>query len=100
MRGRGGRLFIRTNEVHGTSRGSGVFFTVADEGTGMSRETVEKAFDAFFTTKGYNGTGLGLWVCREIIERHRGKIQLRSKQGSRKSGTIVRLFLPFAAALR
>jgi len=100
MRGRGGRLFIRTNEVHGTSSGSGVFFTVADEGTGMSRETVEKAFEAFFTTKGYNGTGLGLWVCREIIERHRGKIQLRSKQGSRKSGTIVRLFLPFAAALR
>ena len=102
MRGKGGRLLLRTSE--GNSRGmsdaKGVFFTIADEGTGMSPETVVKAFEAFFTTKGYNGTGLGLWVCREIIERHRGLIQLRSKQGPQKCGTVIRIFLPYAAVLR
>jgi PAS domain S-box-containing protein len=100
MRERGGRLLLRTSEGHGASDASGVFFTIADEGTGMSPKTVQKAFEAFFTTKGFNGTGLGLWVCREIMERHRGRIQLRSKQGPGKCGTVVRIFLPFAAVLR
>lgn len=100
MRGKGGRLLLRTSEGHGAFDSRGVFFTIADEGTGMSAETVKKAFDAFFTTKGFNGTGLGLWVCREIMERHRGAIRLRSKQGPGKSGTVVRIFLPFEAVLR
>jgi signal transduction histidine kinase len=100
MRERGGRLLLRTSEGHGPSNARGVFFTIADEGTGMSPKTVQKAFEAFFTTKGFNGTGLGLWVCREIMERHRGRIQLRSKQGPGKCGTVVRIFLPFAAVLR
>ncbi len=100
MRERGGRLLLRTSEGRGPSNARGVFFTIADEGTGMSQKTVQKAFEAFFTTKGFNGTGLGLWVCREIMERHRGRIQLRSKQGPGKCGTVVRIFLPFAAVLR
>lgn len=63
----------------------------------MSQETMQKAFDAFYTTKGLNGTGLGLWVCREIMERHHGLIQFRSKQRE-KDGTVVRIFPPNAAA--
>jgi signal transduction histidine kinase len=66
----------------------------------MSRETALRVFEPFFTTKGFSGTGLGLWVSQEILQRHRGLLLLRSSQRPKRSGTIVRIFLPFAAAAR
>jgi signal transduction histidine kinase len=65
----------------------------------MSPETQAHAFDAFFTTKGINGTGLGLWISSEIIARHEGRLLLRSSQSSAHHGTVFSLFLPFQALL-
>jgi len=48
------------------------------------------------TTKGIGGTGLGLWISAEIMERHHGRIRLRSSQNPDRHGTVVTLFLPVA----
>lgn len=74
--------------------------TVADTGTGMSPATLNKVLKAFYSTKGINGTGLGLWISKEIVDRHRGTLRVRSSQQKGKSGTIFTLFLPVDAASR
>jgi len=66
---------------------------VEDTGTGMSEETLRKAFEAFFTTKQVTGTGLGLWLSEEIIRKHGGSVQVKSRTGSR-SGTCFVVFFP------
>ncbi len=73
---------------------------MADTGPGMLPNVAGQAFDAFFTTKGMLGTGLGLWICREIIQRHNGRIQLRTSQRPGHAGTTFNVFLPFDATLR
>ncbi|MGI4757592.1 MAG: sensor histidine kinase [Janthinobacterium lividum] len=97
----GGRLLLRTREGCSWQTGErGVFITVADTGAGMSRDTQRKAFEAFYTTKGMDGTGLGLWVSKEIIERHRGELRLRSSEKPERHGTVFKCFLPFQAVQR
>jgi PAS domain S-box-containing protein len=96
----GGRLMLRSREGHDRSGREGVYLTVADNGPGISAETLTKVFEPFFTTKGFAGTGLGLWVSQEIIDRHRGRLQLHSTQRPDASCTVIRIFLPFAAAVR
>ena len=97
MKGRGGgRLLARTREAtdwKGDSRG--VLITVADTGIGMSREVQSRIFDAFYSTKGNSGTGLGLWVTREIVARHKGRLRVRSSNTPGRSWTVFELYLPF-----
>ena len=57
----------------------GVRFTVADSGMGMDAEARKRAFEAFYTTKENTGTGLGLWVSLEILNKHHGTVHLRSR---------------------
>lgn len=65
---------------------------VMDNGCGMDEEVLERSFTPFFTTKGHGrGTGLGLPICRRIIEEHEGKIEIKSRLGL---GTTVRIQLP------
>lgn len=64
--------------------------TVSDRGQGMSNETLKNATLPFFTTK-EKGTGLGLALCREIVEAHRGKLRLARRDGS---GIVVSVWLP------
>jgi signal transduction histidine kinase len=71
----------------------GIRVSVADTGTGMTRETRQRIFEPFFTTKEATGTGLGLWVSAELIAKHSGIIRVRSRTGKR-SGTIFMLFFP------
>jgi PAS domain S-box-containing protein len=80
---------------------SGVRFTVADSGVGMEPAVRERIFDAFFTTKESTGTGLGLWVSQEIIEKHRGQVHVRSRTstGGKTSGAVFQLFIPDDPAL-
>lgn len=96
----GGRLLIRTTEAKDCATGAkGLVITIADTGSGMDQETIQHLFEPFFSTKGVTGTGLGLWVSKEIVDRHHGKIQLRSlkaRQG-RPGGTTFRIFLPFGS---
>lgn len=96
-----GRLLLRTRSGTNWKTGEkGVVMTIADNGTGMSGATIEKLYEPFFTTKGARGTGLGLWVAKEIIDRHRGALWVRSSQSRQCHGTTFALFLPFRAELR
>ena len=66
-------------------------FTIAGTGQGMSSRTVKKLFEAFYTTKGTGGTGLGLWVSKEIVARHHGQLRAKTSQGASASGTVFSL---------
>ncbi len=95
MQPRGGRLLVRCRvATHWKTSRHGVAFTVADTGGGMSQQTLQRIFDAFFTTKDMNGTGLGLWISKDIVERHGGELRVRSSQRPSASGTVFVLFLP------
>ena len=73
-------------------QGDLVEIKVRDNGKGMDRETRERAFEAFFTTKPVGkGTGLGLSLAHSIITEHKGKIEIESAENS---GTVVRMLLP------
>jgi len=91
----GGKLTIRVKDGFDSSSGvRGVSILVADTGHGMSRATMARIFEPFFSTKDLNGTGLGLWVSTEIVERHRGRLTVRSSENPRLHGSVFRLFLP------
>jgi len=81
----GGQLVVRTR-----SSGLGVVLELIDTGSGMSEETLSKAFRAFYTTK-QGGSGLGLPTARKIIEAHGGTIDIESAPGR---GTKVTIWLP------
>ena len=101
MHQHGGRLLLRSRESCNWRTGQkGVALTVADTGTGMPPAVIRKIFEAFYTTKGIGGTGLGLWVSKEIVDRHRGTLLVRSSQKEGHSGTVFSLFLPYDAASR
>jgi signal transduction histidine kinase len=91
----GGRLLLRTRNATDWQTGrTGVVFTVADTGSGMSPRTISRIVEPFFTTKEVSGTGLGLWICREIVDRHHGSLRVRSSAAPEQSGTVFTLFLP------
>jgi|SRR6187402_6889 len=88
------RIRVRKATLQGIE---GVRVTVADTGTGMSEEVRLRIFEPFYTTKEATGTGLGLWVSAEIIEKHKGVLSLRSRQCaavSSSSGTVFSIFFP------
>jgi PAS domain S-box-containing protein len=95
----GGKVRIRVSAARrwdDTMR-EGVRLTVADSGCGIPIAARSKLFEPFFTTKRDVGTGLGLWVCKSIVENHRGTIQLRSSAIPGRSWTVFSIFLPFEA---
>jgi signal transduction histidine kinase len=81
----GGKINLRV-----TANQHRVRITVADNGKGISTELQQHIFEPFFTTKGTTGTGLGLWVSKEIISKHGGIVQMRSKV---QCGTVVSVVL-------
>ena len=83
---RGGRLGFRTR-----SCGDRVQFEISDTGIGMTEETAAKCLEPFFTTKGQNGSGLGLAMSYGIIRRHGGTIDIASKMNQ---GTTFTIHLP------
>ena len=94
----GGRLLLRSRDGRDwKTEKQGLVITVADTGVGMAPESREKIFEAFYTTKGIGGTGLGLWISREILDRHKGTLTMRSSQRSGSSGTVFCIYLPFDA---
>ena len=96
MSGRGGRLLIRSREASEWRIGTkGVMITIADTGTGIDPATMKSLYTAFFTTKGIGGTGLGLWVSSEIVNRHHGRLRVRSHQSDSRSWTVFELYLPY-----
>ncbi|MCM2333116.1 MAG: ATP-binding protein [Anaeromyxobacteraceae bacterium] len=74
--------------------GGFVAVEVRDDGVGMTEEVRRKIFDPFFTTKPVGvGTGLGLWVCHNLVRAHGGEIEVESEPGR---GTTFRVLLPEA----
>lgn len=92
---RGGKLRLRVRRsTDWRTDTPGVRITVADTGRGMSPGTRKHIYDAFFTTKGAAGTGLGLWVAACILATHGGSMHLRSKELPGLSGTAFTLIFP------
>jgi signal transduction histidine kinase len=71
-----------------------VRITVADTGSGMSLETARRMREAFFTTKEGTGTGLGMWIVSELMDKHDGKLSISSSMHQDNHGTVSSLFLP------
>ncbi|MBC8491807.1 MAG: PAS domain S-box protein [Candidatus Marinimicrobia bacterium] len=83
---------IKTREKNGV-----IVFEVIDTGCGIDYETKQKVFTSFFTTKGGEGTGLGLLTTRKIVYEHGGKIEMETKEGK---GTTFRMEFPRDRLLR
>jgi signal transduction histidine kinase len=97
----GGRILLRSTHATDPKTGrKGLRVTVADNGSGISPQVVKSIFDAFFTTKGFLGTGLGLWICQDIVTRHGGYLRVRSSQRPERHGSVFYVFLPFDAVSR
>jgi signal transduction histidine kinase len=96
----GCRMLLRTrNARHPRTGERGVRVTIADSGAGMDRDTRQRLFEPFFTTKGDKGTGLGLWVSREILNKHRASVSVRSQRSRARSGTTFSIWLPAESKL-
>lgn len=99
MLGKGGSLTIKASAADDPSQ---VRIQVIDTGPGIPEKNISKIFQPFFTTKGTarkgetKGTGLGLAICKEIIEHHKGRIDVQSELGK---GTTFSLLLPVAKTL-
>jgi PAS domain S-box-containing protein len=78
-------------------QGEDVLIRVADQGTGISKESLGHLFEPFFTTKRDLGTGLGLWVSRGLIDKHDGTLTLETKTGEHVHGTTFTILLPVNA---
>jgi signal transduction histidine kinase len=85
----GGTLAVRLRKRQGE-----VQFVIADNGHGIPAEDRAEIFEPFFTTKEERGNGLGLSLAKKIVERHRGKIFVRSSIRPGKSGTIFKISVP------
>lgn len=84
----GGKLLVETAPAGGDS----VRFTVADNGPGIPAEAIDRIFDRYFTTKKPGeGTGLGLFVTRNLVENMGGNIEVTSRSGG---GTTFTVTLP------
>jgi signal transduction histidine kinase len=68
--------------------------TFCDSGIGMDRAIVRQIFEPFFTTKADTGTGLGMWVVAQLVERHDGDVRVLSRHRPGASGTAFSVFLP------
>ena len=82
---KGGTLTLQTGEG-----AAGVWVSVADTGSGIPQEQINRIFEPFFTTK-KRGTGLGLMIVQRIVRAHGGKLELESHAGR---GTTFRIWLP------
>jgi len=78
----------------------GVRITVVDTGFGIPANHLESIFEPFFTTKKDTGTGLGLWVSRELVQKHGGSLRVRSRTTNPLSGTVFSIFLPNRGGLQ
>jgi PAS domain S-box len=93
---RTGRIMVRLRPATDWRDKSipGMRVTFADSGMGVDRAVIRRMFEPFFTTKVDTGTGLGLWVVTQLVERHHGHIRVYSRQRGGPSGTVFSVFLP------
>ena len=75
--------------------GESIRLKIEDNGPGIAPENMKRIFEPFFTTKKDVGTGLGLWVCKEIAERHGGSVQVQSNNENGAKGAVFTVLLPY-----
>jgi len=93
---RGGKVRVRLKPSRRWSdRQSGVRLIVGDNGCGIPQASLRRIGDAFFTTKGQDGTGLGMWVTRGIVRKYNGRMQLSSSTREGRHGTVISIFIPY-----
>ena len=88
-----GKIQFRVSRSVGRNGSRLIRFTIADTGSGIPPERLKNIFEPFFTTKEVVGTGLGLWVSKQIVDKHGAKIRVRSKVGK---GTVFSIVFPIA----
>ncbi len=88
----GGTLSISTEDCGGAE--GGVVITVEDTGVGIAAHDLPKVFNAFFTTRTATGTGIGLFVAKQFVEGHGGRIEVESRDALEGHGTVIRISLP------
>ncbi len=86
-----GKLSCRITRSVGRGGMPVVRLTIADNGSGIDPVYRKKIFEPFFTTKEFVGTGLGLWIIKQIVEKHGGTIRVRSKL---HKGTVFSIAFP------
>jgi PAS domain S-box-containing protein len=92
-----GKIVIRARASrHFQSGRRGIRMTIADNGTGIPSRHKAKIFVPFFTTKKEVGTGLGLWITKDLLEKRGGHIRFRSSVSSH-GGTAMSIYLPLAS---
>jgi PAS domain S-box-containing protein len=94
----GGILSVSVKDAENLS--DEIVLAIQDTGTGIAPEDLPRVFDAFFTTRNTVGTGIGLFISKQFVEGHGGRIEIESKNDIRNHGTIVRVFLPVSPAYR
>jgi signal transduction histidine kinase len=77
-----------------------VRLSISDTGHGIATPLLDRIFEPFFTTKQDSGTGLGLWVSKGIVEKHRGRLDVVSSQEAGDHGTAFVMTLPRGGAER
>ncbi len=95
-----GSILVRVRgwSRRGQSEASGVCVTIADNGPGIPRAQQETLFEPFSSTKEQKGTGLGLWILRNVVVRHGGNVRIRSTTRPQRHGTCCAIFLPVGRA--
>jgi len=87
------RVTVRVRSVRRAGR-QGTRVTIHDSGAGIPPAVQDQMFDPFFTTKELKGSGLGLWVSKNLVLKHQGTIRFRSSTRTGACGTIFEIFLP------
>ena len=92
----GGNMIIAARATRQLPSGQrGICITVADDGVGISNRDKLNLFTPFFTTKNSFGTGLGLWITKDLLEKRGGRVRFRSRDSS-PAGTVMSLYIPHA----
>ncbi len=94
----GGRIEVAIDDVQLKDSQSGVMLLVRDNGHGISSKNRSRLFHPFFTTKGQNGTGLGLWITHGIVSKIGGYIEVISDTSPENHGTTFKVFFPRLAS--
>jgi len=90
-----GSIKVRTSVAFDDQKRQESFrITIADDGHGIPRHLRSQLFEPLFTTKATINTGLGLWVSKQILEKHHAAIQIRSVAEGKRTGTVIRITLP------